>query len=237
MITEAGSSELPFDEITRALFPLAASFSAQVDRDMTTFTGVAHRETLDRFLEVALPQLLSPGFREEDFSRLKAQHLNELTQDLRSNNEEELGKERLQELLFAGTPYGHTTLGSISGLTAITLDDVRQFVSATTPGPTWFSASPGTLRPPRETRSNRPSVHCPKASLASRTPSPATSRRGSAWRSSRRTRAQSRSHSVTPSPFVAATPTSSRCGSPAPGSVSTGHPTAASTTASGKCAG
>ncbi|MBK8559068.1 pitrilysin family protein [Candidatus Amarobacter glycogenicus] len=129
MITEAGSSELPFDEITRALFPLAASFSAQVDRDMTTFTGVAHRDTLDRFLEIALPQLLSPGFREEDFSRLKAQHLNELTQDLRSNNEEELGKERLQELLFAGTPYGHTTLGSISGLTAITLDDVRQFVS------------------------------------------------------------------------------------------------------------
>ena len=128
MVTEAGSGEMPFDEITRALFPLAASFSAQVDRDMTTFTGVAHRDALDRFLEIALPQILAPGFREDDFSRLKAQHLNELTQDLRSNNEEELGKERLQELLFAGTPYGHTALGSVSGLEAVSLDDVREFI-------------------------------------------------------------------------------------------------------------
>ena len=129
LITEAGSSEMPFDEITRALFPLAASFSARVDRDMTTFTGVAHRDTLERFLEVALPQLVSPGYREDDFTRLRAQHLNELTQDLRSNNEEELAKERLQQLAFAGTPYGHTTLGSISGLNAITLEDVRDFVA------------------------------------------------------------------------------------------------------------
>jgi len=129
MMTEAGSTEMPFDEITRALFPLAASFSAQVDRDMTVFTGVAHREGLDRLLEIALPQLVSPGYREDDFRRVREQHLSALTQDLRSNNEEELGKERLQELCFAGTPYGHTTLGSVSGLDAITLDDVKTFAA------------------------------------------------------------------------------------------------------------
>ena len=128
MVTEAGSAEMPYDEITRALFPLAASFSAQVDRDMTTFTGVAHIDALDRFLEVALPQLVTPGFREDDFSRVKSQHLNALTQDLRSNNEEEFGKERLQELVFAGTPYGHTALGSASGLESITIEDVRDFI-------------------------------------------------------------------------------------------------------------
>jgi zinc protease len=54
--------------------------------------------------------------------------LNELTQDLRANNEEELGKERLQENLFAGTPYGHTVLGTVAGLQAITLEDVKSFV-------------------------------------------------------------------------------------------------------------
>ncbi|MBE0610708.1 MAG: insulinase family protein, partial [Dehalococcoidia bacterium] len=129
MITEAGSTEMAFDEITRALFPLAASFSAQVDREMTTFTGVAHLDTLEQFLGIALPQLTRPGFRDEDFQRLKALHLNELVQDLRSNNEEELGKERLQELLFAGTPYGHTVLGSVAGIASITLDDVRGFVA------------------------------------------------------------------------------------------------------------
>ncbi len=129
MITEAGSADMAYDEITRGLFPLAASFAAQVDREMTTFTGVAHLDTLDQFLGIALPQLTRPGFREEDFQRLKALHLNELVQDLRSNNEEELGKERLQELLFAGTPYGHAVLGTVAGLEAITLDDVREFVA------------------------------------------------------------------------------------------------------------
>jgi zinc protease len=129
MVTEAGSREMPFEEITRALFPLAASFSAQVDREMTTFTGVAHRDALQRFLAVSLPQLTNPGFRDDDFSRLREQQLNELTQDLRSNNEEELGKERLQELAFAGTAYGHTTLGSASQVESITLDDVRGFIA------------------------------------------------------------------------------------------------------------
>src|SRR5262249_5403149 len=47
--------------------------------------------------------------------------------DLRSNNEEELGKERLQTNIFKGTPYGHVALGTIGGLTAITLDDVKAF--------------------------------------------------------------------------------------------------------------
>lgn len=130
MIAEAGSQDLTYDEITRALFPLAATFSVQVDREMTTFTGVAHADTVDQFLGIALPQLIRPGFRDEDFQRLKAIQLNELVQDLRSNNEEELGKERLQQLLFAGTPYGHPTAGTVAGIEAITLDDVRAFVAA-----------------------------------------------------------------------------------------------------------
>lgn len=129
MITEGGSKELPIDEITRALFPLAASLSAQVDKEVTVFTGVAHADVLDQFLGIALPQLTAPGFREEDFARLREQQRNELIQDLRSNNEEELGKERLQELLFTGTAYGHPVLGTERGIADISLDDVRAFAA------------------------------------------------------------------------------------------------------------
>ena len=77
----------------------------------------------------SLKQLLEPGLRDEDFSRLKTQHLNELTQDLRANNEEELGKERLQGNVFAGTPYAHTSLGTVAGIESITPADVRSFMS------------------------------------------------------------------------------------------------------------
>jgi zinc protease len=97
MIVEAGSKDQRIDEINRALFPLAASLGAQVDREMTVFTGVAHLDTLDRFLDISLPQLLEPGLREEDFARLHGMQRNALIQDLRANNEEELGKERLQQ--------------------------------------------------------------------------------------------------------------------------------------------
>ena len=94
---------------------------------MTTFTGIIHRDHWQTFLGTVLPQLLDPGFRDEDFKRLKDAQLNALVQDLRSNNEEELGKERLQTNIFRGTPYGHVALGTVAGLNAITLDDVRQF--------------------------------------------------------------------------------------------------------------
>ena len=129
MIADAGSRAMTLAEINKALFPMAASFSAQVDREMTTFTARVHRDNWERFAAIALPQLSEPGFREEDFERVRDQMLNALEQDLRANNEEELGKERLQQLIFEGTPYGHPVLGSVAGLRSITLDDVRQFVA------------------------------------------------------------------------------------------------------------
>lgn len=130
MVTEAGSKELRIDEINRALFPLAGSFGAQVDREMTTFTGVIHRDNLGRFADIVLRQLVEPGMREEDFSRLKSTQLNELVQDLRANNDEELGKERLQENIFAGTPYRHPGIGTVAGIEALTMASVRDFMAA-----------------------------------------------------------------------------------------------------------
>ncbi|HET8647997.1 MAG TPA: insulinase family protein, partial [Vicinamibacteria bacterium] len=127
MIAEAGSQDLRIDEIRKALFPIAGSIEAQVDKEMTTFTLGIHRDNWARFADLVLPMLTAPGFRQDDFQRLLDQQRNGLTQDLRNNNEEELGKERLQAVLFAGTPYAHPVLGTVAGLQAITLDDVRDF--------------------------------------------------------------------------------------------------------------
>ncbi len=127
MIADGGSTTLTIDQINAALYPMAGNFTARVDKEMTTFTGAVPRDEWARFFGTTLPQLLDPGFRDEDFARLKDAQLNALTQDLRSNNEEELGKERLQTNLFRGTPYGHVALGTVAGIRAITIDDVRRF--------------------------------------------------------------------------------------------------------------
>jgi zinc protease len=128
MVAEAGSRGMRIDEIKKALFPMAGSFDAQVDKEMTTFTGSIHRDNWSRFLDIALPMLLEPGLREDDFRRLKDAQMNALKQDLRNNNEEELGKERLQVNIFAGTAYGHPVTGTVAAIEAITLDDVRGFL-------------------------------------------------------------------------------------------------------------
>jgi zinc protease len=127
MIAEAGSTAMTIDQIDALLYPMAGSFTAHVDKEMTTFTGSINRELWSPFLTTVLPQLLEPGFRDDDFTRLKDAQLNALVQDLRSDNEEELGKERLQTNIFRGTPYGHVALGTVAGINAITLDDVKQF--------------------------------------------------------------------------------------------------------------
>jgi zinc protease len=129
MITQAGSKTMTIEQIEKALYPMAGSFTRQTDKEMTTLTARIHRDEWRRFFAIVLPQLLQPGFRTEDFQRLKEAQLNALTQDLRSNNEEELGKEELQVNIFRGTPYGHAALGTTSGLAAITLDDVKAFAA------------------------------------------------------------------------------------------------------------
>ncbi|WP_228892764.1 M16 family metallopeptidase [Pseudoduganella aquatica] len=127
MVAAAGSSDRKIDEIAKAFFPMAGSFTEQTDKEMTTFTGSIHKDNWTAFNEIALPMLLSPGFRQEDFRRLKDAQKNALQTDLKDNNEEELGKERLQTNVFAGSGYGHAALGTVKGLDSITLDDVKSF--------------------------------------------------------------------------------------------------------------
>jgi zinc protease len=129
MVTNAGSKAMTLTEIQKALYPMAGVFFGQVDKDMTTMTASIHRDNWKKFLDIVLPQLLQPGFRQEDFTRIRDAQLNALTQNLRNNNEEELGKEQLINRIYGGTPYGHTVLGTVAGLNSITLDDVKSFVA------------------------------------------------------------------------------------------------------------
>ncbi|MDX1530648.1 MAG: pitrilysin family protein, partial [Rhodothermales bacterium] len=127
MVADAGSGAMTYAEIQRALFPLAAGFSQQVDKEMTAFAGRTHLDNLDRYYAVVSGQLLDPGFREADFERVKSALVNDIRVGLRANNDEELGKEVLYEMVYAGHPYGHLNLGHAEAVEALTLDDVRAF--------------------------------------------------------------------------------------------------------------
>jgi len=127
MLSEGGSRLMSYDQITDAFYPMATSFSSQIDKEMTVFSGATHLDNLTRYYSIISQMLLDPGFRQEDFTRLKTDAINYLKVSLREGNDEELGKEHLYNTIFAGHLYGHHNMGSLGSLDRLTLDDVRAF--------------------------------------------------------------------------------------------------------------
>lgn len=127
MLAEGGTRTLTYEQVTAAMYPMATSFGAQVDKEMTVFTGTTHVDNLEKYYSLIRQMLLEPGFRQEDFTRLKTDAINFLKISLRQGNDEELGKEHLYNVIYAGHPYGHHNLGTVSTLERLTLDDVRAF--------------------------------------------------------------------------------------------------------------
>src|SRR5437868_3052880 len=52
--------------------------------------------------------------------------VNDVEKRLRQGDDENLGKEALEELMFRGHAYGRLTLGHVSELKKLTLDDVKR---------------------------------------------------------------------------------------------------------------
>jgi zinc protease len=130
MISEGGSQRLAYEEILKRMYPLATSFSWQTDKEMTVLFGTTHVDNLQRYYRIIHEMVLTPGFREEDFKRLKSDALNFLRVSLREGNDEELAKEHLYNCIYAGHPYGHHNRGDISALEKLTLDDLKRFHAA-----------------------------------------------------------------------------------------------------------
>ena len=91
------------------------------------FSLVVHREKLDEATALLAEVLTQPGFDANDLERHRKDALSYLTTTLRASNDELLGLEALQEQIFAGHPYGHAEAGTVKGLGAVTLDDVKRF--------------------------------------------------------------------------------------------------------------
>jgi len=127
MLAGGGTKDLTYKQIVDAMFPMAGSVTAQTDQEMTTFIGATHVDNLDAYYKLFRAMLLEPGWREEDFKRLKDEAINALRVGLRGNNDEELGKEALYAALYRGTPYGHYSTGAVSAIEKMTLDDLKQF--------------------------------------------------------------------------------------------------------------
>jgi zinc protease len=131
MLTDGGSANWSIEEINQAMYPIASGFSANVDKEMTRLSGQVHRDNLDTWYRYVRGQLLNPGWRPDDFERVKTHQVNAVRTELVGNNEEELAKEVLYRNIYGRKhPYGSFNGGHSNDIESITLDDVKGFYSA-----------------------------------------------------------------------------------------------------------
>ena len=127
MITQGSSQTRSYQEIKKGLYPLAGSFRGQLDKEMMSFTGRVHKDNATDWYALVSDQLLRPGWREDDFKRIKKELIDSIKSGLKASNDEELGKEVLYSKLYPGHSYESYNYGDISDLEALTLDDVKAF--------------------------------------------------------------------------------------------------------------
>jgi zinc protease len=114
-------------EVADALYPLGARLDVQVDKDLVVFTAHGPAEALRDFYPLLRDLLLEPRWDPKDFAREKAAARNALENGLAGGDDEALARAALEAFLYGAGPYGHPTLGTLEGLEAITLEDVRRF--------------------------------------------------------------------------------------------------------------
>ena len=127
LIAQGGTKELTYTQVVDKLYPWAANLDVNADQELTTFIGNVHKDHLDNFYKIFSALLLEPRFDPSDFQRVKDLQLNYLENSLRSTNDEALGKQTLNGMLFENHPYGTSDAGTVQGITSITLDDVKEY--------------------------------------------------------------------------------------------------------------
>lgn len=125
MITESGTKEMPVSAIKDKIFPWAAEYYSNVDKEVTTFTFAVHQDFINDFYPIVRGLMLSPAFAEEDFKRVKSNQQNFVDEVIRASSDEEYSKKALEDLLFRGTNYQHMVEGNSASVPGITLEDVR----------------------------------------------------------------------------------------------------------------
>jgi zinc protease len=130
MVGQGGTKARTYAEVLDALYPLAANIHVTGDKESLVFSGMVHRDNAEKFADLLAEQVLTPRFAEDDFSRNKQDALDYITKTLRGNADEDLGKQALATVMYKGHPYGRPTQGTVAGLDAITLDDVKAFYAS-----------------------------------------------------------------------------------------------------------
>lgn len=127
LIAEGGYGDVTYKEMLEKLYPIAGRIRVTADKEVTTFVADIHKDNVEKFWNIFEQVLTNPRMDESDFIRLKDGQMNYIRNNLRRENDENLGKAFLQSILYEDHPYGWIEAGTINSLKAISLEDVKNF--------------------------------------------------------------------------------------------------------------
>ncbi|MCB0406126.1 MAG: insulinase family protein [Bdellovibrionales bacterium] len=117
-------------ELEKVLFPLAADISVSVNKEQTSFSVVATADNGERVFALLRQVLQAPALDPVEFKRIKEETKLSLTQKWPQQDQEELGKAALDRVIYgADHPYSHVVEGTLAGVEAATIDDVKVFAA------------------------------------------------------------------------------------------------------------
>ena len=125
-LIDAGSGERSSTQVRDALYPTGNSFDLVVDREWVSVRLKCHKDHTDLCLELFGDALLEPDFDQGDWNRLRDAAEYAVGDGLLSN-EEALGDEMLNAVLYEAHPYGHPIQGREGTVSELTPDQARTF--------------------------------------------------------------------------------------------------------------
>lgn len=121
-----GTKSMTSSEIKNMIYPMAISYYATTDKEVTVFTFEFPVDFTTAFYPMMRDLMLNPRFDESDFSRVKSNQQNYVDQVIRSSSDEEYSKKALEDLVFRGTNYQHLIQGTSTGVKSITSEDIKK---------------------------------------------------------------------------------------------------------------
>lgn len=125
LMAQGAAGEMEYGEIQDLLYPWAAEYGANVDKEVTVFTFQVPADFQNEFYPVIRDVILHPQFNENDFKRVMTNQQNYVDQTIRASSDEVYSKKALEDLLFRNTNYQHMDQGKSASVKQITLDDIK----------------------------------------------------------------------------------------------------------------
>lgn len=111
-----------------ALEQLGSNIKISVDEGYTNIMVTTLTKNLDKTLVLLQEKMLSPAFNESDFNRLKQQGL-QMMMHLQKNASH-LADSAYKKLIFGDTVAGFPEAGTVTSLSALTVNDVKDFYNS-----------------------------------------------------------------------------------------------------------